>query len=163
MADDERKAALELAVRLLAGRAHSRHEIESKLRKKGFDTATIASVTERLDQLRLLDDHAFAGSYVAGLSRRRPEGRLRTRARLKQKGLSDEIIDETLSSSDQKALCLSAAEKKLRSLSGPPDAIKKKLTTFLINRGFDWETIRETVKKVTSEGKEEEKKMDEPD
>lgn len=161
MADNDRKAALELAVRLLADRAHSRHEIESKLRKKGFDTETIVAVTARLDQLSLIDDRAFAGAYTTSLARRRPEGKHKTKARLRQKGLSDEIIDETLSSSDQQALCLAAAEKKRRTLSGPPEVIKKKLTTFLINRGFDWDTIRETVKKVTNKKEEEEEeKMD---
>jgi regulatory protein len=152
------KAALDVALRLLAGRAHGRREIEDKLRKKGFEAEAIAEALLRLDQLKLIDDRAFAGNFVAGMARRRPEGRLKTRARLKQKGLSDEIIGEAIATSDQKALCLSAAEKKLRTLAGSPEQKKKKLIAFLKNRGFEWETIREALKLVT--GKEDEDEMD---
>lgn len=141
MDEKSAKAALELAVRLLAGRAHSRHEVEAKLRKKGFDPESITKALEKLDQLKLIDDHTFADSFLTSIARRRPEGHFKTRARLKLKGLSDEIINETLASSDQSALCVAAAEKKLRTLSGPPELKKRKLITFLINRGFSWETI----------------------
>ncbi|NTU53127.1 MAG: recombination regulator RecX [Chlorobiaceae bacterium] len=144
--DEKRsKAALELAVRLLSGRAHSRYELEIKLKKKGFDEDAIVKTMERLDQLKLLDDRAFASSCMSSIARRCPEGKLKTRFRMKQKGLSTEVIDEVLASTDQLALCQAAAEKKLRTLSGPPETIKKKLITFLINRGFDWETIRKVL------------------
>lgn len=146
--DRSRKAALDQAVRLLSGRAHGRAELESKLKKKGFDPESIASVMERLEQLRLLDDRAFAGSCMASQARRRPEGKFKTRARLKQKGLSDEIIEETIAGYDQTELCRNAAERKLRTLSGPPETIRKKLFTFLRNRGFDWSTIKETVNEL---------------
>lgn len=148
--DRSRKAALDQAVRLLSGRAHGRAELESKLKKKGFDPESIASVMERLEQLRLLDDRAFAGSCMASQARRRPEGAFKTRARLRQKGLSDEIIDETIAGYDQAELCRNAAERKLRTLSGPPETVKKKLHAFLKNRGFDWETVRDTVELVTA-------------
>jgi regulatory protein len=151
MDEKSRKAALELAVRLIAARSHSRHELKEKLEKRGFDSESITRTLERLDQLRLLDDRAYAGSCMTSMARRRPEGKLKSRARLKQKGLSDEIIDEAISGSDQAALCLSAAEKKMRILSGSPELKKKKLIAFLQYRGFDWETIQETVKIVTSD------------
>lgn len=143
--DKNRKAAFDCAVRLLSARDHGRAELESKLKKKGFEQEAITSTMERLDQLNLLDDRAFAGSCMAGIARRRPEGKFKTRARLKQKGLSDAIIEETIAGYDQSALCHAAAERKLRTLNGPPETIRKKLYTFLKYRGFDWETIRETV------------------
>jgi regulatory protein len=150
--DEEKKgSALDLAIRLLAGRAHGRAELESKLKKRGFDPEAISKALERLDQLGLTDDSAFAQSCMAGMARRRPEGRLKTRARLKQKGLPDKIIDEAISGYDQATLCRAAAEKKLRTLSGPPELQKKKLITFLKNRGFDWETIRQTLHALTGD------------
>jgi len=33
----------------------------------------------------------------------------------------------------------------MRSLSGTPEARRKKLETFLRNRGFDWSSISETL------------------
>lgn len=151
MDEGKKSSALDHALRLLAGRAHGRTELESKLKKKGFDPESIAKAIARLDELSLTDDRAFAQSCTASMARRKPEGRLKTRARLKQKGLPDNIIDEAVNGCDQTELCRSAAEKKLRTLSAPPDQKKKKLITFLKNRGFDWETIRETVKLVLGE------------
>lgn len=145
MDEQNSKAALELAVRLLSGRAHSRRELEIKLKKKGFGTEAIEKTMQRLDQLRLLDDQAFAESCMTGMARRRPEGTLKSRFRLKQKGLSNELIDEVLASTDQQALCHAAAEKKMRTLAGSTETKKKKLITFLINRGFEWETIKKVV------------------
>lgn len=149
MADErDRKNTLDHAMRLLGARAHGRAELETKLKKKGFDPEAVASALERLDQLDLLDDRAFAGSCMAGIARRRPEGKYKTRARLKQKGLSDELIEEALAEYDQSELCRTAAERKLRTLKGTPETIRKKLTTFLRNRGFDWGTIRETLNQL---------------
>lgn len=151
MDENKKSSALDTAIRLLAGRAHGRAELEAKLRKKGFDTDAISKALGRLDELGLTDDRAFAQSCMTGMARRRPEGRLKTRARLKQKGLPDEIIDEAITGFDQATLCRAAAEKRMRTLSGPPEQKKKKLIAFLKNRGFDWETIRETVEQVTGE------------
>ena len=154
MDDGKKSSALDLAIRLLAGRSHGRAELEAKLKRKGFETDAITKALEKLDELGLTDDRAFAQSCISGMARRRPEGRLKTRARLKQKGVPDNIIDEVVSSVDQATLCRAAAEKKLRSLSGPPEQKKKKLIAFLKNRGFDWESIRETVTQVTGDSDE---------
>jgi regulatory protein len=151
MDEQKKSSALDQAIRLLSGRAHGRAELEAKLKKRGFEADAISKALERLDQLGLTDDRAFAQSCMTGMARRRPEGKLKTRARLKQKGLPDNIIDEAITAIDQPALCRAAAEKKMRVLSGPPEQKKKKLITFLKNRGFDWETIRETVKLVTGD------------
>jgi regulatory protein len=148
MDEEKKSSALDQALRLLAGRAHGRAELEGKLKKRGFEADAIAKAIAKLDALGLTDDRAFAQSCMSGMARRRPEGKLKTRARLKQKGLNDEIINEAISRHDQATLCFSAAEKKLRTLSGTPELKKKKLITFLKNRGFDWDSIRETVELV---------------
>lgn len=145
MDEGKKSSALDHAFRLLAGRDHGRAELEAKLKKRGFDPESITKALEKLDELGLTDDRAFAQSCIKSMARRRPEGKLKTRARLRQKGLPDNVIDEAMTGFKQSELCRAAAEKKLRTLSGPPDQKKKKLITFLKNRGFDWETTRETV------------------
>ncbi|NTW51893.1 MAG: recombination regulator RecX [Chlorobiaceae bacterium] len=155
---DEKKwvAALNQAVRLLAVRAHSRAELEGKLKGRGYEPEAILKAMERLEQLKLIDDRTFAGNCMESLARRRPEGRIKTQARLKQKGLSEEIVDEIMVGYDQLKLCTTAAEKKMRSLSGTPEAKRKKLLTFLKNRGFDWPTISQTLSKLGTPPEEQE-------
>lgn len=143
--------ALADCIRYLAQRAHSRKELIDKLKKKGYGSDTIEATLSRLETLGLIDDQAFGRSCMASLARRRPEGRLKTRQRLLQKGLDDGAVEELLGELDEKALCRSAAEKKMRSLSGASETKRKKLETFLRNRGFDWHTIRETVEQLMAD------------
>jgi regulatory protein len=155
--DEKRSsAALNQALRLLAGRAHGRSELEAKLKSRGFAPEAISKTIEKLEQLKLIDDRVFAGNCIESMARRRPEGRIKTKARLKQKGLSEEIVDEMMGSYDQMKLCTSAAEKKMRSLSGTPEAKKKKLLTFLRNRGFDWQTINQALAMLGAPPEEQE-------
>lgn len=150
MTDNNFKDALQSCFRYLAQRAHSRAELKTKLKRHGFDAAVIDETMERLEQLKLIDDLGFAKSAMEALARRRPEGALKTRLRLKQKGVSDEIIDELQRSQDPAALCRAAAEKKMRSLSGTHEIKRKKLLTFLRNRGFDWNTIQVALSEMGS-------------
>jgi regulatory protein len=148
MDDKKRDAAINQALRLLSDRAHSRSELESKLKSRGHAPEAISRAMERLEQLKLIDDRAFAGNCMESLAKRRPEGRIKTLARLKQKGLSEEIVEEMMKGYDPEKLCAAAAEKKMRTLSGTPEVKRKKLLTFLRNRGFDWQAINQALTKL---------------
>lgn len=150
MTDNRVPDAVRDGIRLLGLRAHSRSELSSKLRKKGFEEETIEAAMAKLESLGLIDDRSFAEGCMESMSRRRPEGKIKARIRLLQKGVPETIVDEMLSGYDTSAMCLAAAEKKMRSLSGTHESKRKKLETFLHNRGFDWHTIQETVETVTS-------------
>ncbi|NTV02244.1 MAG: recombination regulator RecX [Chlorobiaceae bacterium] len=137
--------AVRNGIRLLGLRAHGRAELSSKLRKKGFEPSIVEAAIARLESLGLINDRTFAESFVESMSRRRPEGKMKARVRLLQKGLPEEVVEEMLAGYDQVAMCRAAAEKKMRTLTGPQETKLKKLETFLRNRGFDWQTIKETM------------------
>jgi regulatory protein len=149
MSDRTFDDAVRYSIRLLGLRAHGRSELYAKLKKKGFKPAVVEAAIARMESLGLIDDRSFAAGFVESMSRRRPEGKLKTRARLLQKGLSEEVAEEMLTGYDPAAMCRAAAEKKMRTLTGPHETKLKKLETFLRNRGFDWQTIKETVDIVT--------------
>jgi SOS response regulatory protein OraA/RecX len=48
----------------------------------------------------------------------------------------------------------------MRTLSGTPEAKRKKLLTFLRNRGFDWHAINQALKKLGAPPEEEEYQED---
>src|SRR5215217_410782 len=58
----------ERALRLLAVRPRARRELESRLRRAGFDTADVSSELDRLEDAGLLDDGAFARELADHLS-----------------------------------------------------------------------------------------------
>jgi regulatory protein len=64
------EAAHAAALRLLTVRAHSRAEVEQRLRRRGFDPEPVAEALDRLERAGLLDDAAFAAELAASRSRR---------------------------------------------------------------------------------------------
>jgi len=134
------------AFKLLGLRSHSRMELETKLRKKGFEEAHIAGSIERLIELNLINDRTFAEEFMRSRSRMKPAGRIKLKMELRKRGVEDAIIDEILKRHDSTGACLDAAEKKLRAIGGSPGTREKeKLVRFLLGRGFMWGEIREAL------------------
>lgn len=148
MTEDADKKALDLAIRYLGNREHSRKEIITKLQRKQFTGEVVEKTLNRLDELGLLDDRSFALNYIGSRSKKKPSGRYKLRYELRQKGVSDEVIDEVLSEYDSSSHCLDAALKKLPFLKGDDRYRRRKLHAFLMNRGFDTETIRDTLNRI---------------
>ena len=148
MIENTDKEAFDLAIRYLGNREHSRKEIIVKLERKQFNQEAIETALNRLDELGLIDDRSFAMNYVGSRSRKKPLGRYKLRYELLQKGIAEEVIDEVLNEYDSSAHCLDAALKKLPFVKGDERYRRKKLHAFLMNRGFDSQTIRETLDQI---------------
>ena len=148
MHDNPNKKAFDLALRYLGNREHSRKEIIVKLERKQFNEETVEKTLNRLDELGLLDDRSLAANYVGSRSKKKPSGRYKLRYELLQKGISEEIIEEVLDNYDSFAHCLEAALKKLPFLKGEERYKERKLYTFLMNRGFDSQTVRDTLDRI---------------
>lgn len=132
---------------MLARRAHSRKELTQKLRRKGFADETIAQALQKAEAQGLIDDQAFAETFVRRRRRQTELGTRKLQAELYQKGISRHIVQRTLSDmeKDEEALCYAAAEKKVESVAKKNLMHKKrrrKLFDFLLRRGFEWEVIQ---------------------
>jgi regulatory protein len=86
----------EAALRLLAHRARSRRELETRLRRKDFPGRLIREVADELTHLGYLDDAAFARAWVADRLRLRPRGRRALAAELRKKGVAGALIEAAL-------------------------------------------------------------------
>ncbi|MFN3385408.1 MAG: regulatory protein RecX [Candidatus Thermochlorobacter sp.] len=138
--------AQEAMYAMLARRAHSRKELTQKLRRKGFADDIIAQALQKAEAQGLIDDQAFAETFVRRRRRQTELGTRKLQAELYQKGISHHIVQRTLSGmeKDEEALCYAAAEKKWKALQKEPDAQKRrrKLFDFLLRRGFEWELVQ---------------------
>ena len=153
---DNRHKAYQRALNYLSFRARSRVEIERYLRDKKYEPDVIAATIERLDEAGLVDDTAFAESWVANRERLKPKGARALRYELQQKGLSETAIDAALEQIDESELAWRAIEKKVRQWQAlDEDGFKRKAMAYLSRRGFDYDVTIETVErawqKVTSE------------
>jgi regulatory protein len=87
------------ALWLLGRQAYTASELTDRLARRGLDPALCAETVARLQELRLLDDRAFAESYVR---RRRDErGRLALRTELRRKGVEEALIEGVLAGDDE--------------------------------------------------------------
>jgi len=104
--DDERPArrygptqlepdrAWDYLLRLLAQRAYTVSELDTKLRRRGIGAEDAAALLERLGELQLVDDAAYAERYVA--SRRETRGRIALRRELQRKGVDEALVEREL-------------------------------------------------------------------
>jgi regulatory protein len=100
LARDEIGVAREAAVRLLARREHSTDELRRKLKRRGYGPATIDAVVTTLRRTESVSDARFAESFVRVRSER-GQGPLRIRAELRERGVTDVLVDEVLTTTSE--------------------------------------------------------------
>jgi regulatory protein len=147
---EERRAAKEKAMRLLAVRSRSKKELMTRLRQAKFSTAAIEWTLVELERLKLVDDAAFAESFARNRSQTRPEGAFLLRRELQQKGLSDADVEGGVAAAFQerseRELAYELAHKKKEALKAlPSEKSRKRVNDFLLRRGFDWELIKDIL------------------
>lgn len=151
LGEDSYRSALDRAVRLLSRRNHTALEIEHKLIRRGFTRETAASVIQECERLRYIDDHETARSYFREL-KRKGEGPVRIRARMKQKGLSGEWVESMLfqytGDAEEIENARKALKKKKPRFDREPDPRKRKekMYRFLYSRGFSGAVISAVIR-----------------
>jgi len=101
MESDEKKEEKELllkgkkrAIRLLERKDYSRKELADKLKKDGYTEELVSNIIEYVDSFHYLDDARVAGNYVR--SRKGYKSKRELEYLLKQKGISEDEIDQAL-------------------------------------------------------------------
>ncbi len=148
-ATDEEEKAYERALNYLSYRPRSEREIRHNLYKKDVDGEIVDRVIERLTQAGLLDDTAFARYWVDNRVRFKPRGARALRYELRQKGVSDAIIDQVLQDFDDEENARRAAEAGARRLSHLKRGdFERKLQAYLARRGFSYTVIKPLVEEL---------------
>lgn len=125
---------------------------ERDLRKalvEDFQAIDIDRALARLHELGYLDDRAWSDRYV-GSPRAQVRGRSLLRSELKARGVSDEVVAETLDGRDDLAAAIETAAKRVRSLRSIEDEERRKrrLYDFLRRRGFADDVCRRAMESV---------------
>jgi regulatory protein len=142
-APDEPAALRALALRLLAGREHTRLELQRKLRLRGCDGERVAQLLDGLSAEGLLSDERFAEVF----SRSRLEkgyGPHRIEAELRERGVAEALIAAVLDRPEAFWCELAARQRGKRfgeRLPSDPHE-RARQARFLHQRGFTGEQIR---------------------
>lgn len=148
-ADESREKAYQQAMLFLSYRARSETEVRKNLEKHDIPPAVIEETVSRLREERLLNDSQFAQDWVANRSEFRPRSKRALSIELKRKGLAESAIKSATEAVDESALAYAAAEKRVRRLEGLEwNEFRNKLGEFLARRGFAYDVIAPTVKRL---------------
>ena len=134
----------ERVLRLLARREHSRVELVRKLGQAGFAQHDIDVLLDEFEGKSWLSDQRFAESYVA--DHRARAGSIKLTYDLRQRGVSDVIIEDVLSKNRDSEL-ERAREVWRKKYGAPPTdaADKARQTRFMQSRGFTLDAIRQAL------------------
>jgi regulatory protein len=149
---DAREVAYQQALRLLDYRPRSSNEVRRRLEHKSIPAPIIDHVLERLQRSGLVDDARFAQAWVENRSGFHPRSARVLALELRQRGLERQAIDQALEGIDEAALALQAARKRARRFS-TLEALefRRRLSGFLVRRGFSYEVAGPVVEQVWQE------------
>ncbi len=155
---DPHDVARQIVLRQLAAAPKTRSQLESVLRRRGCSDEVSAAVLDRMEQVGLVDDAAFADTLIRskqsgrGLARRALAQELRTR------GVGDETARAALDGVDPVAEEERARElvaKRLRQLHGLDAVVQtRRLAGMLARKGYSSEMTMRVVREAVAQAPE---------
>ncbi|MFZ2015872.1 MAG: regulatory protein RecX [Nocardioides sp.] len=118
---DPESVARKILLDALTGQARSRHDLRQRLAKKQVPDDLAERLLDRFTEVGLVDDAAFARSWVESRQRSRGLARRALAQELRRKGVDDETARAALDEvdpDDEEASARELVRKKLRSMRG---------------------------------------------
>jgi regulatory protein len=136
------------AMRALGRRGMSTDELRRLLRDKGYETDDVEAELERLEQVGLLDDAAYAESLAERLRDRKGLGRSALSAELRRRGLDSAAIEAATDTSREDEL--ERAKELARSRAGRMGSLdretaERRLSAFLMRKGYGGSVVSAAV------------------
>ncbi len=137
---DHESVARKILLDQLTGQARSRHELAERLARRNVPDDVAGRLLDRFEEVGLVDDEAFARSWVDSRQRTRGLARRALAQELRRKGIADETAREVLAEvdpADEERLARELVRKKLRSLRTVDDTVAaRRLAGLLARKGF---------------------------
>jgi regulatory protein len=147
------EAAYRTVLRSLEIRSFARGDLVRRLVRKGHPRPAVEAAVERAARLGLLDDAAFARSYVQTRAAR-GRGPSRLTRDLLSMGVERSVIERAVAAewpegSDRSTMPLALATKRATQLGSLPRQVKRRrVVAYLARRGFSGREISELVERV---------------
>jgi regulatory protein len=144
------------AALILTYRPRSEPELRNKLLEKGYPDASIDQVLSRMKEQGLVNDNTFAEFWKENRDTFSPRSQWLTAQELRRKGVSEEIITRVVGTIDDEDAAYRAARKKARNLPRYDyQNFYRRLGDYLQRRGFSFDVIKVTVKRLWEELEQE--------
>ena len=152
MNKDKLAKAKIIAHRLLKFRPRSEKELQKRLKLNKIPEETVKKVIADFKRVSLIDDKQFAGLWIQDRLKK-GYGFLRIKKELKEKGINEELIKESMGKLNKETSYVSLIDALVRrrikrySKASLPE-IKRKLFYYLLGRGFASEEINASLKEL---------------
>ena len=137
---DHEAVARKILLDQLTGQARSRHELADRLARRNVPDDVAGQLLDRFEEVGLVDDEAFARSWVDSRQRTRGLARRALAQELRRKGVADETAREVLAEvdpADEEQAARELVRKKLRGLRGVDDTVAaRRLAGMLARKGY---------------------------
>lgn len=162
-----------IALRFLSYRPRSEKEIRDKLLRKKAPKEIIEKIIEKLKEKKFINDEEFGRWWIENRLRFKPQGIRLTELELRNKGIDKELIDRIIHNSSIRQAqddpentegsefiiqsdleqAKKLVEKKIVRFKGlSRKEIYQKVGRFLAPKGFDWDTIKQSIDEVLLKG-----------
>lgn len=142
-----------ILLQFLGYRFRSKKEILIKLTSKKISKSTIDALIAKYEAKDFINDENFAESYILDLITHHPQGNFAIKQKLKQRGISNEIIkrlsEEYLSGETEHEMAVKELSKrKTKFMKLEPRERRNKALAFLQRKGFSYTCARECIEEV---------------
>ncbi len=142
-----------IVLRQLSMAPRSRAQLERKLSQRGCDPDVAARVLDRMTEVGLVDDEAYAQMLVRSKQEMKGLARKGLAHELRKQGIDPTTAEEALGHvhpSDERAKAEELVAKKLRTMAGlSPQVQARRLAALLARKGYQgevaWPVIRDAV------------------
>ncbi|MFQ5499233.1 MAG: regulatory protein RecX [Candidatus Zixiibacteriota bacterium] len=148
------------ALRLLAIREHTVGQLRTKLKRRRFDSNSIAEIIRKYRRSGLLDDERLSLMLAQRQLERRPCGRrvliAYLRKRMIDRELAERAADQVMSGEDDVELAAAALRRRIdRMREFDLETARRKAYTYLSRCGFGYQTARSAFDALSEDWKEE--------
>lgn len=148
--DAQKKVALDTAMNLLSKFSKTEKELKKYLFDKGFLPDAIQYTTEKLKEYNYLSDDIYAKNYIN--CKINSKGKKAIFYELKMKGIDEGIIRNNLDILEKSSgEVLEKLANKFLKNKRQDEKIKEKLFRHLVSKGFEFEEINQTIRKVLND------------
>jgi regulatory protein len=137
---DPHDVARQIVLRQLAMAPRSRAQLGQKLAQRGCPADVAAAVLDRMTEVGLVDDEAYAQMLVRSQQAGRGLAKLALARELRTKGIEDDLADEALASiseEDERDRARALVDKKLRAMHGLGIEVQtRRLAGMLARKGY---------------------------
>lgn len=144
---DDPEYAFNRALRYLNLRARSKKEIEEYLKRKEFTEAAITLTTQKLLELKFLNDEEYGKSFARGRQVYKGKSRYYVAHELKQKGIDSDTISKILTDSQEDLQTAKDFLIRKKRVYGnlEKQEFKEKMMRLLSARGFSYDIIKRAL------------------